>query len=49
METKFKFKKGPTIRVNNEKNKLKKSGIKINPIGIRNLKFSSNVNELVIQ
>ena len=30
-------------------NKLKKSGIKINPNGIKILKLSSNVNELTIQ
>ena len=37
------------IKVVNAKNKLKNKGIKINPNGIKNLKFSSNVNEFVIQ
>ena len=31
------------------KNKLRNNGIKISPKGIKNLKFSSNVNEFVIQ
>ena len=32
-----------------EKNKLKNKGININPNGIKILKLSSNVRELVIQ
>ena len=43
------FNKGPNNRVTKEKNKLKNKGIKIRPKGIKILKFSSNVNELVIQ
>ena len=35
-------------KVFKEKNKLKNNGIKISPKGIKNLKFSSNVNEFVI-
>ena len=37
------------VNVTREKNKLKNSGIKINPIGIKILKLSSNVKEFVIQ
>ena len=49
IETTFKFKKGPMKRVKREKNKLKNSGIKNKAKGIKSLKFSSKVNELVIQ
>ena len=49
IEEKLKFKKGPMVNVTREKNKLKNSGIKINPIGIKILKLSSNVKEFVIQ
>ena len=49
IDDKFKLNAGPTIIVIKEKNKLKNNGIKISPKGIKNLKFSSNVNEFVIQ
>ena len=49
IDEKFKLNTGPTIIVIKEKNKLKNNGIKISPKGIKNLKFSSNVNEFVIQ
>ena len=49
IDDKFKLNAGPTIIVIKEKNKLKNNGIKISPKGIKILKFSSNVNELVIQ
>tara|TARA_A100001388_G_C28583890_1_gene410204 strand:- start:53 stop:364 length:312 start_codon:yes stop_codon:yes gene_type:complete len=48
-EEKLYFRKGPKIKVTNEKNKLKNKGININPNGIKILKFSSNVSEYVIQ
>ena len=40
---------GQQINVVKAKNKLKNKGININAKGIKILKFSSNVNELVIQ
>ena len=49
IDGKFKLNTGPIIIVIKEKNKLKNNGIKISPKGIKILKFSSNVNELVIQ
>ena len=42
------FKYGPMIITVKEINKLKNKGIKINPKGIKNLKFSSNVSEFTI-
>ena len=49
IEWKLKFKIDPRNKIVSEKNRLKKSGIRINPKGINILKFSSNVKELVIQ
>ena len=48
-EDKSSFKYGPIISVVNPRNKLKNKGIIINAIGIKVLKFSSNVKEFVIQ
>ena len=48
-DDKFKFKKGPVNKIINEKNKLKNNGINIKLNGIRTLKLSSKVNELLIQ
>ena len=47
-EEKFNLKYGPTISVINPTNKLKNKGISINAKGIRTLKLSSKVKELVI-
>ena len=49
IETILKFKNGPTSKTIIEKNKLKNSGIRIRANGIKILKFSSKVKELVIQ
>ena len=49
IDVKSYFKKGPMNSVVNPINKLKNNGISINANGIKNLKFSSNVSELVIQ
>ena len=49
IETKFKLRTGPTNKIAIEKNKLKNKGITIKPIGIKNVKLSSKVNEFVIQ
>ena len=49
MENILKFKNGPTSKTIKEKNKLKNSGIRIRANGIKILKFSSKVKELVIQ
>jgi hypothetical protein len=43
------FKYGPTINTVNAKNNPKNKGININANGIKFLKFSSKVSELVIQ
>ena len=48
-EGKFNFKYCPIINVVNPTNKLKNKGINIIAKGIKILKFSSNVSELVIQ
>ena len=41
--------RGPNITISIEKNKLKNNGIKINPIGMKTINFSSKLRELVIQ
>ena len=41
--------RGPKNTISIEKNKLKNNGIKISPIGIKTLNFSSKLRELVIQ
>ena len=40
----LKFRSGPITTISIEKKRLKNRGIKINPMGIKNLKDSSNVN-----
>ena len=42
------FKSGPTNKIISPVNRLRNKGININAKGIKTLKFSSNVNELVI-
>ena len=49
IEGTFNFKYGPIDISVKEINKLKNKGIKINPKGIKILKFSSNVSEFTIQ
>ena len=49
IDLKFKFNIPPKKTVINEKNKLKNKGIKTSPKGMKILKLSSKVNELVIQ
>ena len=49
IDAKSNFKYLPIIKVVNPTNKLKNKGISINANGIKVLKFSSNVKELVIQ
>ena len=48
-DLRLKFNIGPISKINIEKNKLKNKGIKINPNGIKILKFSSKVREYTIQ
>ena len=48
-EGKFNFRYGPIINVVKPTNKLKNKGINISAKGIKILKFSSKVRELVIQ
>jgi hypothetical protein len=45
IEEKLFFKNDPTTNVDKPKNNPRKSGIKINENGIKNLKLSSNVKE----
>ena len=48
-EAKFNFRYGPTNKIVKAKNKLKNKGIIIKANGIKILKFSSKVNDFVIQ
>ena len=48
-DIKFSFKYGATSKIVSATNKLKNNGINISANGIKILKFSSNVSELVIQ
>ena len=47
-EEKLNFKWGPISKIVKAVNRLKKRGIKISANGIKTLKLSSNVSELVI-